>query len=217
MDNFPVELLLGNQKPKNWEEERAKYYFEKVLAVQDATFRIERYSIYFSEFYPATEKIPEAEAIEYHWHSYVQDFYILEMRVVKIIGSLKNDLPRYNLANPELAKKLLDHLKTQTEKSLKNARDLRGKHVHDETIRNFDLTRAKLFSMLKEHASFLNIDSSQLDIKIKELSSKSKKEFVDTAIKNEEQIKEFKEFFAPRFGHIFATLNGHDVSIFTMS
>jgi len=112
-DTFSYDLLFRNQNPKDWKEERARFYFDRLVELHSVIEKLERYQLYFSKFYPKSDDISEAEAIEYHWHSYIQDFYTLQERFAKIIGSLKNDLPRYKIANMDEVKNSLEHLKQQ--------------------------------------------------------------------------------------------------------
>ncbi len=90
LDNFPIDVITGKTAPSNKTEELANLYlslFTEVLAVFD---RLIRYEKYFKDFFPAKESgISESEAIEYHLRSYIQDFYILQERVKKIIKNLK--------------------------------------------------------------------------------------------------------------------------------
>jgi len=217
LDNYSLEMLTGTMSPNNYQEKRAKFYFEKILEFDSALRKIERYSVYFSEFYPSSKNISEAEAIEYHWHSYIQDFYVLQERTKTMIGALKNDLPRYNIGNPETARLLLDHLKNQIIGSLKKAHDLRTQHVHNVTARNYDLTRATALKLIKENSTGLNLDIQKIDEKIGQFTAKSKNEFIAMARDNAKGMQELREFFAPRFGHLFAFLNEHDISMFTMN
>ncbi len=214
LDNFPFEILIGEETPRGFQEERAKFYFEEISELDSALRKIEKYSVYFSEFYPDSQKISEAEAIEYHWHSYIQDFYILEERAKTIIGALKNDLPRYDIGNPEVAKRLLCHLKDQITISLKKAHDLRVRHTHKKMVRNYDLTRAIALKTIKNNTEGLKLKVSEIDKKIEQFTTKSKNDYIKMANRNELGMKEFRNFFAPRFGYLFAFLNEHDVSIF---
>ncbi|MFA6354470.1 MAG: hypothetical protein WCX12_02180 [Candidatus Paceibacterota bacterium] len=213
-NNFPLDVLLGNMKPKSWQEKRAKFYFEKILELDSVLRKIGRYPLYFLEFYPTSEAISKSEAVEYHWYSYMQDIYILKERIMGIIGSLKNDLSRYNLANPNDANRLLDHLKNNVMSGLKEATKFRDKHTHERTARNFDITRANALSLIKKNAQELSLDIKKLDGKIEELTEKSKIEYADMAYRNNGEMEKLKDFFAPRFGHLFASINGHDHSVF---
>lgn len=216
LDAFSIDLLIDNKTPKDWKEERAKFYFEKLIELHLAIDKIERYEIYFSEFYPNSEKINEAEAIEYHWHSYIHDFYILQERSIKIIGSLKNDISRYEIANPEDARDALEHLKQQIVNSLKKASEIRTKLSHDFTVRDLNLTKAKTLQVLKQQNQELGLDIKKIDERYEGLIKGSKKEYVEMAAHNKKGMLEMKSFFAPRFGYIFASLNDHDTSIFKM-
>ncbi len=216
MDKFPFDVLTGKDKPKTWEEKRALFYFERILELDSVLKKIEKYPAYFENFYPSPEVLSKSEAIEYHWHSYLHDVYILKERVSGLIGSLKNDLPRYNLANPDDAIKLLNHLKTQAMKGLESAAAFRSDHTHHKTARNFDLTRANTLHLIKENSASLGLDPKKLDDKIVEFTEKSKNDFVTIAKNNNTQMEKLRNFLAPRLGYLFASLNGHDYSMFTM-
>lgn len=216
LDNFPLETLLDQAKPKNWQEGRGKFYFEKILELDSVLRKIEKYPIYFSAFYPPPQIIPQSEAVEYHWHSYIQDIYILKERIIGIISSLEKDLPRYDLANPKDAILLLNHLKKNVMKGLENTLEFRGEHTHKKTARNFDITRANALHLIKESAGGFNLAVNKLDEKIQEFTEKSKVEHIEMARKNNQEMGKLRDFFAPRFGHLFASLNGHDYSIFKM-
>ena len=44
----------------------------------------------------------------------------------------------------------------------------------------------------------------------------SKERYAKNAAHNSDGLKKAKQFFAARFGYIFASLNGHDGSVFDM-
>lgn len=218
LDNFSLDLLIEKQSPKDWKEERARFYFSKLIELHWAIEKIEKYELYFSEFYSNSGKINDAEAVEYHWHSYIHDFYILEDRVAKIIGALKNDLSRYRIANADDTKDALEHLKTQIVKSLEEPHAIRKQLSHETTARDPNLTKAKIFRFLKERNLFQEPDLNDgvINKNYDNLIENSKKEYIDIAIHNKKGMAKMRNFFAPRFGHIFASLYGHDVSIFKM-
>ena len=216
MDNFSLELRTSQRPARDWFEKRAKYYFEQLIEFNSAIEKVEKYALYFKSFYPKSDEITEEEAMEHHWHSYMQDIYIVKVRGVAVIGSMKNDLPRYPIGNPELAVLLLDHLKKNLERGLKSASDFRGGHTHQKTVRHPELVKVRALKTIKEYGQGMKIDMTIVDSKILESLQKSKEEYVQMAEKNAISMQEFREFFSPRFGHLFASINGHDISIFKM-
>lgn len=65
-----------------------------VSSVDFASKKTAKYGLYFSEFYPVSDKIPPYEALEHHVHSYLEDLDILENKLVTFLTTLKNDLKR---------------------------------------------------------------------------------------------------------------------------
>ena len=94
IDKFSLELLLNQRVPKNDEEKRAKYYFDQLADIANLFDGLLNYGIYFQYFYPATEKISEESAIEYHIRSYIQDIYILKERLFRIHQYSESKLTR---------------------------------------------------------------------------------------------------------------------------
>lgn len=216
IDTYSLDLLMKGEGIKDWRDERAKFYFPKILELSTTLEKIKKYEIYFVEFYPASSKIPTDEVIEYHWHTYVQDFYILQQRIIKIIGSLKNDLQRYKFQNTEEIKKALEHLKKQVVKCLKDASDLRDRYVHETTILSSDLVRAKVLRVVGENSKSLGLDPMAIEKTRTELVESTKKKFIEMARLNSKGMDKLSDFFAPRFGYIFASLNGHNPDVFEM-
>ena len=217
-DNFSLELLTAQRPPVNWFEKRAKFYFGEIIEFNSAIEKVEKYPLYFKLFYPASNEITEEEAMEHHWHSYMQDIYIVEQRGVTLLGTLKSDLPRYNLRNPEMAIMLIDHLKTNLMRGLESATRFRGGHTHRKTVHHPELSRVRALKTIKQFHSELTSElSANIDGRISESLDKSKKEYIEMSEKNTVAMREFRDFFSPRFGHLFASLHGHDHSMFKMN
>jgi len=216
VDKYSLELLLDGKGISNWQQERSRFYFAKLLEFSMALEKIRKYKLYFSEFYPVTTNISEAEVIEYHWHSYVQDFYILKERAIKPIGALQNDLSRYGISNPGDIKKALEHLKVQVIKNLRQANELRRKQTHDTTILDAGLVRAKALKIIEGLNKTYVFDSGEIEREYRELIEKKKQQFIDMATRNDIGMQALCDFYIPRFGYIFALLNGDDPSIFEM-
>lgn len=223
LDNFGTIILSLEKKPENKQEELAEKYSTKVMEVFAVFDRLCRYEKYFSDFIPSADSgISEPEAIEYHLRNYIQEFYILRERIHKIVDCLKEDLKHYQIANIEYIKMVLDHLKKNVDKNFKEINDgLRQKHVHERSISDFDLTRSKFFAQLLSGEIPIpketKLDLQQVKKLYDDIVESSKTKYTQQAMHNAAGLKKGKQFFAARFGYIFAEINGHDGSIFDMS
>ena len=85
-------------------------------------------------------------------------------------------------------------------------------------MRDLNLTKAKTLKFLKKLnlTQELNLNVETINKNYNNLVENSKKEYIDMAAHNKKGMAEMKNFFAPRFGYIFASLYGHDASIFKM-
>lgn len=223
LDQFSLDLFSGKKEPKNKDEELADKYLTQIAEVFSVFERLCRYEKYFSDFLPSMDDsgISEAEAIEYHLRNYVQEFYILRERIQKIVRELKEDLPHYNIGNISDVEKVLDHLAKNIDRNFKDINDrLRRSHVHERSISDFDLTRSKFLGAILSGGVPLpkntSLDLNKVREQYESIVASSKKKYVDQAVHNSIELKKGKQFFAARFGHIFASLNGHDGSIFDM-
>ena len=223
LDQFSLDLFSGKEKPKNKNEELADKYLTQVVEVFAVFDRLCRYEKYFSDFLPSVDNsgISEAEAIEYHLRNYVQEFYILRERIQKIVRDLKEDLSHYNIGNTNEVEKALDHLAKNVDRNFKDINDkLRRSHVHERSISDFDLTKSKFLGTLLSGEVPLpentNLDLEKVREQHDSIIASSKKRYVDQAVHNSIGLKKGKQFFAARFGRVFASLNGHDGSMFDM-
>lgn len=223
LDHFPLDLFTGKQSPANKHEELANKYLTQITEVFSVFDRLCRYEKYFSDFIPSKESgISESEAIEYHLRNYVQEFYILRERIHKIADSLKEDLSYFDILNSKDVEKALEHIKKNVDANFKKINDkLRREHVHERSISDFDLVRGKFFAQLLSGEVPIPAGTSLDMEKIKELYGNvvdsSKDKYTQQAIHNSIGIKKGKQFFAARFGHLFASLNGHNGNIFDMN
>lgn len=223
LDNFGLDLFSNKRKPKNKKEELADKYLTKVMEIFTVFDRLCRYEKYFSDFFPNKNSgISEPEAIEYHLRNYIQEFYILRERVHNIVDELKKDLPYYNIDNIKyVVEAALNHLKKNIDENFKDINDkLRRTHVHERSISDYDLTRSKFLAQLLSGEIPIPKDTALDMQKVKELYKNivelSKNKYVEQTIHNSSGLKKGKQFFAARFGYIFAEINGHDGSIFDM-
>jgi hypothetical protein len=221
-DHFPTDLFLGKQLPVNKKQELANKYLTQVVEVFSVFDRLSRYEKYFSEFLaPKETGITEAEAIEYHLRNYVQEFYILRERVQKIIRELKKDIHFYKISNPDDIKNALNHLSKNIDNNFKEINDkLRREHVHEHSISDFNLTIGKfLGSILSGEIPIPknnNLDINIIKEKYENVLNVSKEKYIKQSMHNSTGLKSGKQFFASRFGYIFAVLNQHDGDIFNM-
>lgn len=220
LDNFPLDLIIGNTQPVNKKEELALYYLNALTEIISVFDRLIRYEKYFKDFYPNEDSgITQAEAIEYHLRAYIQDFYILQERVRKIIEHLIENLQYYDIQNVEDVKKALNYLSKQIHKTLKKiTSDLRRRHVHDRSIGDFSLTRAKILKDLNigniPTPSDMKIDRVGAGKMYEDIIQTTKDKYIAQAIVNSTSLLGIKEWFSARFGYIFAELNGHASDIF---
>lgn len=211
LDHFDFELLFGQRTPTTQQEKSLLQIFNRVNDVFTVLERLDRYGIYFESFYPDPSLISEAEAIEYHLHNYIQDTYSLKEKISKLIGCIKNDLPHFEIANPEDVKALLDHLKAQIESGLKKTITLRHKHVHDLSVRDLEISQAKA---LKQVINSPQVDAQKAEKRYGELVKSARNKFVAQADNNKVEFRKMKIFFVSRLGFVVASLYRHDTKLF---
>ena len=223
LDNFGAVILSSEKRPENKQEELAEKYSTKVMEAFAVFDRLCRYEKYFSDFIPSAESgISEPEAIEYHLRNYVQEFYILRERIRHIVDNLKADLVYYKIGNIEDVENALDHLKKNVDQNFKEINGkLRRMHVHEKSISDYDLSRSKFFAQLLSGEIPIP-KKTKLDLKkvqklYNNIVDSSKIKYTQQAMLNATGLRTGKQFFAARFGYIFAEINGHDGSIFDMN
>jgi hypothetical protein len=213
LDEFEMELLLNQRKPADVKEGILITIFNRLNDIVTVMERIKRYDVYFENFYPENDDlISEAEAIEYHLHSYLQDFYSLSEKINRLIGYIKNNIKHFEVGNPDVVKQLLEHLLNQVGNGLKQVNNLRGDHVHDMSVRDSEISRAKLLKTLM--AAHLGINEEEARGKYKAIIEETKQKYVGQAQTNTEQLNGMRNFIAPRLGHVIAFLYEKDSSIF---
>lgn len=209
IDEFKLELLLDQEKPTNKKENVLIEIFNRINDISTVFERLNRYEVYFSSFYPADiELINEAEALEYHLHSYLQEFYSLKEKIVRLIRYIKKSVKHFpEVGNPEIVYKLLDHVMRQVEKGMEQVTVVRGKHVHDMTVRDTEISKAKAIKAISNLGA---INKERAIVQYESLIKNSKKKYLAQATKNKEQINKLKNHIAPRIGHIVAFLFDKD-------
>ncbi len=211
LDEFSIEFLFGEVVPRNRREKVALEVFNRLNDIHSVIERMDRYEIYFSDFLPTSESILEAEAIEYHLHSYLQDVYSLSEKIGRLLNLIKNKLPIFNIGNSEDIRHALDHLKNQVGGGLTQVLELRGKHVHDISVRDSDLLKAKL---IKVAGSKLGLSDEVADKKYNQIIISAKEGYIKQAKTNKIELQKMKNFLFPRIGYLFASVYGHNASRF---
>lgn len=203
LNNFDNDLLFSKRKHADHSERVAIDMFNRINDVKTVFDRLQKYPVYFESFYVHDkELISDAEAIEYHLHSYLQDFYILQERLIRIIGHIKRDLKTFELDHDKDLKRLLDHLSTQVHSVLnKITSGSRKKHVHDSTVRDSDLSNARLADIIKKVDPAL---VTLLTKKSETLTTKARNHYIQEAKRNADHIEMLEEFIVPRLGIILA-------------
>lgn len=201
--NFDNDLLFHKRKHKDHKERVALDMFSRINDVRTVFDRLQKYPIYFESFYAQDkELISDAEAIEYHLHSFLQDFYILQERLIRIVGHIKRDLKTFDLDHDDELKRLLDHLSTQVQSVFeKVTTGSRRRHVHDATVRDSDLSEARLSDTLKMVEPAL---ANLLTEKSQALTTKARNHYIEEAKRNAEHLEHLQDFIAPRLGIILA-------------
>jgi isocitrate/isopropylmalate dehydrogenase len=217
LDNFPLDMMIDKVKPISKKEELAYLYFGRLSEVLGVFDRLIRYEKYFKDFIPHVESgISESEAIEYHLRSYIEDFYILQERIRKIVFHLIEDIPNYGIQNPKDAEKALRHLFDQIYKKFeKITSGLRREHVHERSISELDLVTGKFLSSIISGAMPIPIgmqpDLNLLKIKHNEVLNSTKEKHIQQSQKNSASLRKMKEWFSARFAYIFSSLNEHTI------
>lgn len=112
--------------------ELVKKYFEMMIRIKSALEKVQKYPLYFVEFYPSSESITKQEALEHNIHSLLQDIYILREKILTFLNMLKKDLLKIS-ENKDEVEQALDFLKGQLIESFENAVTTRNTHTHGST------------------------------------------------------------------------------------
>lgn len=156
------------------------YFFKKVL----------RYEIYFNYFYPESDKIEKAEALEYHIYSYMESLDILRNKIVAFLGTLKNDLREMASHKNEIDQELRQFI-AQVEKTFNGVKEHRHPHHHaGYRFVNGDIVDATMFmTMLKDDFPLKDkLNVSEIEKRREKSLEKAKQDYVNLSIKNNEQI-----------------------------
>lgn len=170
-----------------------KKYWELLTTINNVSKRILKYNVYFSEFYPTTDKISDHEALKYHVFSYLEDMTILKNKINTFLGTLKNDLKKVAI-NRDQIDKLFVFLIQEVEKVFKKVLDERNPHHHrgwEFIVGNLHFSETSDVFLNDENAkSFLSKEGIEmLEKHGKDAFEKTKKEYINLANKNNEQTE----------------------------
>ncbi len=124
------ELFEGEKE--NVDSALVKEYFEILMRIKSALEKVQKYPLYFSEFYSNSESITREEALEHNIHAFLQDIYILREKILTFLNILKKDLLKISQNKDEIDK-ALEFIKGQVVSSFENATDTRNTHTHGKT------------------------------------------------------------------------------------
>lgn len=189
-EEFKSKIVAG----KNFNKETAEKYYKIIVSVNWFFKKVSRYELYFLEFYPQSENIKNHEALEHHFHAYLEDVETLKNKLMHYIGCLKNDLKQVAINKKEISD-ALDWLKEQVVKVFEGVSIIRGEHRHkgyrfvDSNI--IDIEIAEI--MLSENSPFKN-QLTQYALKHfekqkSESFEKGKAFWIETARKNLSQVE----------------------------
>ncbi len=141
-------LFMGERE--NVDSGMVKEYFEILIRIKSALEKVQKYPLYFNEFYPNSELITREEALEHNIHALLQDIYILREKILTFLNILKKDLLKIS-ANKKEIDEALEFIKNQVIVSFENATNTRNTHTHGKTsFSDYNVTiSGTMQSMLK--------------------------------------------------------------------
>ena len=211
-DEFSIELLFGQRKPKDIKEEFVMEIFNRVNDIYYVFEKLGKYELYFDKFYPDPVLISEAEVLEYHLHSYLQEIYSLREKMIRLLNVIRKKVILFDIGNPEDVNKVINHLKKQVEKGLTETLKIRDNHVHDKSVRDFNITKAKA---LKSLSDMKYINQEQFKEKYEPLIMLSKQKYTLQARKNNDELVKMFNFVTCRIGHLLGSYFGHNTDRFS--
>ena len=173
-------------------------YYTLVSAMNWSYNKVLKYEIYFQEFYPNSENIPEYEVLEHHIHAYLQDLTILKNKLEVFLNSLRNDIKKVAKNKEEIVyhfNGLIKQLNQIFEEVLKH----RNPHHHTwQRFLDSDIVDAEWLSTMLKYKD-LSPDSFSPEL-LGEIAKRSKDSFetakskrITLAQKNNECITHFIE------------------------
>lgn len=171
-----------------------KYYL-LIVAIDQAFRRVQKYPIFFEEFYPNSKNISEIEALKHHVHAYLQDMTAFKNKVTVFLGTLKNDLKR-DAENKEEIEKALRWLAGQVANVFAQVSEHRDPHHHnglefsDPDIMNAT-TATSLLALNKSQNLFNSDFISQLEEQQIQSFQKAKEKWFKIASDNAKEVEGF--------------------------
>lgn len=140
----------------------AKKHDRLLFFVTQASNKIGRYPVFFSEFYSASDKISKNEALEHHIHAYLEDLTGLKEKLVAFLNEFKKDLKGASLSDAGKYEKLTRWV----EERFGKVAQLRVPHAHrgprhldsslvDSDSAQFILTQANVFPISRKGMELL--------------------------------------------------------------
>lgn len=185
--------FIDKIKTEGVDKKKIEKYHQLLVHINQFYKKIQKYPLYFSEFYPPSQNINDYEALEHHVHAYLEDVDILKNKIQVFLGVLKNDLKTVALNKKEI-EYALEWLIKQVQKVFKGTTDHRNPHHHrgmkflDSDIVDAEIARTLLSvphplnALLKPESIPILKERAQLSFK------KAKERWVRTAEKNNVQI-----------------------------
>ncbi len=164
----------GKVDTKGINRKKLEEYNILLMAISQAYKKVMRYELYFSEFYPDSQKIRKSEALEHHVHAYLEDLIILRNKLIVFLGVLKNDLKKVATNKKEI-EKALNFIVGQVQKTFDNVSLGRDPHHHKGT----KFIDTNLVDSEFAH-TILNVDKSVKDTLNPEFLEKLKKREIES-------------------------------------
>lgn len=187
-DEFAKKIDTSAVDKKKLEE-----YWLLLLSVDQFYKKIQRYEVYFSEFYPITGNIQDYEALDHHISAYLEDLATLQNKVKVFLGVLKNDLKKIASNSKEIEQALSSFI-GRINPVFAEVREHRNPLRHRGTkFIDKDLIDVEAFGMLtKEEEPLGKSFKPEFISKLKERKTasfeKAKEKWINLARKNAEQI-----------------------------
>lgn len=122
-------------------------YSKQIYILNSAFKKIQLYELYFSEFYPVSEKISNQSALEHHIHAYLSDLYRLRNAIKKFIEFIVKNSESENLNMKDLEGKMRQIIDSK----FKSAAEIRAAHVHANiNFKNNLNERSRLLISMKQ-------------------------------------------------------------------
>lgn len=168
-------------------------YLKRINALTRAFRKVQRYELFFSEFYPKTEEITPEEALDHHRQAYITDLMTLRDSIMSLINDLKKDIQTVATNKAEM-RTFFEECVSVTFKHFDKVAKRRNLLVHgQESFLDENIEHAKLMKNLIQLAKILpeQVDQSHNGIyqKAAEASfQKGKDEQCRIAKNNNEEI-----------------------------